>query len=571
MADFAGMIETFDLQASPANLTDSLAHGAEESNRFPVSVTSPPIGGTTAGAGAIAAASGARAGVVQPMFGFNLFERIIVTPRVKDVGFVLSSTEFPVEVWNTFHDTAEILTGITITGTGGIEIVNPFGLPKTIGPKDSIVFQALMPSSGPANIGLDVLFVFAGITGTDLAVSGSRILLFSVAPDWDAGIEESISFLTDVFKAYDDTEQRRGLRSAPRRGLKFRALALEARDAGGMESLIWGWQHQPFGVPFWQDAQPLAADITAGDLTIQVNTVDRLFAAGGLAAIWQDEFTFEALTIQAVAASTITFAEPTQNDWTAGYGVKIVPVFLGRLSNAIKVSRLASFADQVDVEFQGEALQIAPAPTASPARFRGFDVLEIAPNWVSELEREYKRSTITMDPKIGPITVDDKGGTPVVSHTLPWWLDSHAKATALRAFLLARLGQLVPFWVPTWDQDLVMAIDALSGSSTITIKTVFYTRFFFPDNARRYLALIPISGAGTNRYVAVTGSVDNGDGTESLTLSAALGADVIAANTMISFLTFARLGSDETAIVWSTTEYAEAVVAIQELPKEIPA
>jgi hypothetical protein len=143
--------------------------------------------------------------------------------------------------------------------------------------------------------------------------------------------------------------------------------------------------------------------------------------------------------------------------------------------------------------------------------------------------------------------------------------------TALRAFLLARFGQLVPFWVPTWDQDLVMAIDAPSGSSTITIKSVFYTRFLFPDNARRYLALIPTSGAGPNQYVAITGSVDNGDGTESLTLAAELGADVMAANTMVSFLTFARLDSDELAISWITTEYAEAVVAIQELPREVPA
>jgi hypothetical protein len=569
MADFAGVILGSNLQASPVNLTASFANGAEQSGLFPLSVTDPPISGPTGGSIATSRAGVAIAGTLQLMFGFNLFERIIVTPRAKGVAFVLSATQFPVEVWNTFHDLPETLTAIVITGAGGITISNPAGLPLTIGPKDSVVFQALLPSSGASNINLDVLFSFAGIDGTDMAVTGSRILVFSVAPDWQAGIEETISFLTDVFKAYDDSEQRRALRSAPRRSLKFRALTLTARDAAGMESLIWGWQQEPYGVPFWQDAQPLEDDVLAGQFTIQVNTVDRLFSEGGLALIWKDQFTYEALTIAGVTDDSITFAEPTQFAWTAGAGAKIVPIFLGRLANAVDVARLTCFADQVDVEFQGEAMQVAPLPAAALTQFLGFDVLEIPPNWVNGLKRKYARSTITMDPKIGPITVDDKGGTPIASHDLPWWLDSHAKVTALRAFLLARFGQFAPFWAPTWDQDLVMATDAIAGSSVLNIEAVYYTRFFFPDQARRYLALLSVGGA-TKQYVEVTGSVDNGDGTESLTLSAELGEDVIAATTMVSFLAFCRLGSDDTAITWSSTEYAEVSVPIQELPREVP-
>lgn len=570
MADFAGTIEAFGLRASPKNLTDSFANGADESMRFPLSVTRAAVFGSSAGAFSVAAVhTTGIAGAFQLMFGFNLFERIIVIPRKKTLGFVLSATQFPVEVWNTFHDTAESLTAITITGSGGITITNPYTLPKVIGPKDSIIFQALIPSSGGANISETVVFAFAGISGTDLTVTGARILVFSVPADWGERVEETISYLTDVLKMYDDTEQRRGLRSIPRRGLKFRALTLEARDAAGLEALLWGWQHQPYGVPFWQDAQPLEANISIGDVTIQVNTIDRLFAAGGIAVIWKDEFTFEALTILSITADSITFTAPTQFAWKAGYGVKIVPVFLGRLSNAIELTRLTCFADQVDVEFQGEALQVAASPAASLVQFKGFDVLEIPPNWANDLKRNYARSTIPMDPKTGPITVDDKGGTAIVSHELPWWIDSHAKVTALRAFLLGRYGQLVPFWSPTWDQDLVMAGDALAGSGGINIKAVNYTRFFFPDRARRLLALIPV-GSGAKRYVEVTGASDNGDGTESLTLSAPLGADVIAAATMVSFLTFCRLGSDEMKIVWHSTEFAEAVVPIREIPREVP-
>lgn len=568
MSDFTGQIIDFTLQADPANRVSTIG------NRVPItglscSLTTAFLAGSNDESVASSSAHVSESGQIQLMFGFNLFEKIIIVPNVKAVGFVLSSTQFPVQVWNTFHDAAKDLTAINVTGTGGITISNPFTLPKTIGAKGAVIFQAVVPGAGDVNIDLDVDFVFAGIAGTDLVVTGSRILVFSVRPDWDQGVEESIEFLTDVLIAYDDSEQRRSLRSLPRRGLKFRALTLEARDAAGMEALIWGWQHQPYGVPFWADAQQLQADIAEGTTILEVSTVDRLFAPGGILMIWDDEFIFEALTILAMDDDSITLSAPTQFAWKAGAGSLIVPLFLGRCSNNLEVSRLWSESDQIDIEFQGEALQIAPQPSETLTQFKGYDVLEIAPNWVDPLKRNYTRSTVTMDPGIGPITVDDKGGTPIVSHDLPWWISSHAKITAMRAFLFARAGRFAPFWQPTWDADLVLASPAASSSSVLNIKSMNYTRFFFPDPARRFLALLDRRGVA-NRYVQVNGSIDNGDGTESLTLASPLTADVPTDSTMISFLTFSRLTDDRASILWESTEFATAVLGIQELPREIP-
>jgi hypothetical protein len=570
MADFSGFILSTNLGSFAANTISTLANGVPPSDPFLISLTSDAIGGSNDGGIPSASAHWDNVGAIVTMFGGRLFERIIVLPRVKAVGFVLSSTQFPVEVWNTFHDSAKSLTAITITGTGGITIVNPFTLPKSIGAKGSIIFQAVVPGAGDVNINLDVVFSFAGISGTDMQVTGSRILVFSVAPDWDQGIKEKISYATDILTAYDDSEQRRGLRSLPRRGLAFSATTLKARDAAGMEALIWGWQHQPYGVPFWPDQRALLADVAEGSFTIEVDTTDRLFAIGGIAMIWQDEFTFEALTVTDMDDGSLTFEAPTQFAWTAGKGTLVAPIFLGRCSNKVDVQRNWSQSDTIAIDFAGEAGQLAPTPSQSLTQFKGFDVLEVAPNWDQGLSRTYARSTVVMDPETGPITVDDKGGTPIVSHDLPWWFDSHSKITALRAFILARYGMLKPFWNPTWDADLVLAEAATSGSSVINIQSMDYTRFFFPDPARRYLALLSRAGAA-NRYVTVTGAIDNGDGTESLTLSAALTSDIPVDTTMISFLAFCRLSSDDTEIDWGNTEFAECPLGIQELPRELPA
>jgi hypothetical protein len=240
------------------------------------------------------------------------------------------------------------------------------------------------------------------------------------------------------------------------------------------------------------------------------------------------------------------------------------------LPAAVEVSRYSSEIDEVDVSFIGEAGQPAPAPTISPAQFKGFDVLEIPPNWENApLKRSYKRSLVTIDPKIGPIEVIDKGGSAVVGQEFPWWLDTHPIVTAFRAFVIRRFGQVVPFWIPTWDQDLVLANDVLAGDSGITIKSEFYSRFFFPNEARRFVAFIPIDGSG-NVYRKITAAADNGDGTEGLTLESATGKKFAKGSTMISFLTLARLASDRVAIKWTSTDHGDAILELQEVPRELP-
>jgi hypothetical protein len=304
---------------------------------------------------------------------------------------------------------------------------------------------------------------------------------------------------------------------------------------------------------------------------IPVATADRLFAPGGIVALFSSEYQFEALSIVSVAANAITCSSPTSFAWAAGAVTRVVPVVLCRLPASVEVKRFTSALDLVDVDFIGEAMQPAPAPAISPTEYKGFDVLEIPPNWAAlPLNRTYKRSMITIDPKVGPIEVVDKGGSPVVHQDFPWWLDTHPTVTAFRAFILRRFGRLVPFWIPTWDQDLVLAQNVLATDAAINVSFEFYSQFLFPSTARRFLALIPTDGSA-NAYAEVVSSTNNGNGTETLTLSAPVGKAFTMGSTMTSFLTLVRLASDRVAIKWDTVDHAEAVLSLQEVPREMPA
>jgi hypothetical protein len=511
-------------------------------------------------------------GYMQELFGGEFFERIIVTPRTKKVGFIISDTQFNLEAWNTNRHLAEILTAIDVTGTGSLVVQDPYGVPLYYGAQDARTYVVLVPHTGDPQINADIIFVWvSGATGADCAVTGSRIVLFSASVDWSGGVKERIEYLTDVIKGYNDSEQRRALRQDPRRSLAYRVMGLTSRDATGIQTEIWGWQNQPYGLPWWPDASPLLADVLAGASILQVDTTNRQFAAGGIACIWKDEYTFEALSILSLTANTITLQSPTQFAWKAGNASLVMPVVLARLPNDIDAEKLWCGGDQLEADFIGEALQIAAAPTAVFPQYLGFDVLEIMPDWGNGLKFHYARSMARIDPQIGPVTVIDKGGSPIVSETFPWYMLSHADVTTFRAFLAARQGRFRPFWIPSWAADLVLAQDVAATDAGIKIEQMFYSRFYFPSKARRYVALIPATGGGAGKvYRHIIAAVDNGDGTETLTFDAAVGVYFPAASTMVSLLGFVRLGADDLEIEWENTELAYCNLAIQELPREAP-
>src|SRR5712664_847793 len=160
MANFAGQVIPFPGGVLPANRSTNIAAGV-----FAVTLV------LSLGTSALAA----NRGVPQPVvtianrnltgqrvetFGGQLFEKVIVIPRVKVLGFVLTATQFAVEVWNAFRDSDQTLNTITITGNGGLTLADPYGEPLIFPALDSFIYQATIPSSGAAQIDQTVTFAF---------------------------------------------------------------------------------------------------------------------------------------------------------------------------------------------------------------------------------------------------------------------------------------------------------------------------------------------------------------------------------------------------------------------------
>jgi hypothetical protein len=395
--------------------------------------------------------------------------------------------------------------------------------------------------------------------------NGFRLMPF--APDWSKPVKETTGYLTDVLTAYSDAEQRRSLRANPRRSLAFSIVTMNEREAALLDATFFGWMHQIFGVPWWPDAEYLSADVAQGAASVPVATANRLFAVGGYAAIWQSPISYEVLTVASMDAGSIGIGA-TQFAWKANQAI-VVPVFLGRLPASFDLSRYSSGGIAADLTFAGEAGQLAPASSGTFTQYRGIDVLEVSPNWAGAMKRTIKRSLVVLDSKTGDVTVEPKGSSPVPTAPFNYWIDGRANVASFRAFIDRRRGRLTPFWVPTWDQDLLLAHDVAAADTTIKVAASGYTRYQFPAVSRRDLAFI--SRAGSLVYARATGSVENGDGTETITFASPIGANLPASKTMISFLVLCRLDQDAIDLEWTSSDHADAVVATAEVPREVPA
>ena len=83
-------------------------------------------------------------------------------------------------------------------------------------------------------------------------------LLFDFAPNTRAYMREVFTWQTDILEAQDGTEQRRAMRSLPRRNFEY-AITLNGQEANDFESLTYGSNQFKYATPVWMDVAPLTA------------------------------------------------------------------------------------------------------------------------------------------------------------------------------------------------------------------------------------------------------------------------------------------------------------------------
>lgn len=203
--------------------------------------------------------------------------------------------------------------------------------------------------------------------------------------------------------------------------------------------------------------------------------------------------------------------------------------------------------------------------------YEGFDVLDFPPNRSGPVEERSYRTFALLDSRTGKRTSDEQAPAPAPGRPFVWTAFGKAEISLLRAFLDARMGAAVPFWLPSAQWDLELAQDFLATDTLMTIVWIRYQeQMFGTTGARRHLVLWPYGGGDLEAY-QVTDATDPGDGdTETLTLSPAATRLYPAGTTVVSFLKLCRLEEDLVEISYPNPDVAEAVIQCREIPLEAP-
>lgn len=297
----------------------------------------------------LAAGHGAR----MSSYGDFFFERIHLLPASKTYQFILSNQTIHLEVWNAYRETAQSVEAVNLVGPPGITISTPHVVPIAFAPLQSRLYDVIVGVTGSPRANNTIQFDFTGIPEPLFTIIGLRLLPFTISPDWESGVNDSQTWMTDIMTAYDDTEQRVQLRVVPSRAFDYVAKALDDREAGLLMSLLWAWQGRSYGVPLWMDAAPLLADTVAGTTVLPVDPATMTLTAGvDTVLVIADAFNWFASPIDAYdpILKTITLDTPLDRDFFAK-NTQVIPVLLGRVASKLSVDRPTNVVSSANIKF----------------------------------------------------------------------------------------------------------------------------------------------------------------------------------------------------------------------------
>jgi hypothetical protein len=205
-----------------------------------------------------------------------------------------------------------------------------------------------------------------------------------------------------------------------------------------------------------------------------------------------------------------------------------------------------------------------------PATYLGFDVLPVEPNRATSMAEGIETPFEALDNQTGGWWNDQLAPAALPARPFSWLAFGEEEIEAMLAWLDARHGRAVPFWLPSWQADLQLLEDVLEGATSLAVAWVRYATHLYPSTgARRHIAILSHGENPSLHHVSAC--ADPGDGErESLTISPVTPFPLEAQRTRIFFLKLCRLEEDLAPISWPSSGCAEAIIQCREIPAEAP-
>jgi len=369
---------------------------------------------------------------------------------------------------------------------------------------------------------------------------------FLFRPNWSTAPEVTLSYKTDIFTSRSGYEQRRALRSTPRRRVDFTSLA-HRDDMQRFSRLMATKQNADFVFPDWTRAISTHG-VASGAVFFSLRELAPEWVKIGAKAFLVDGDTVTPVIIASVDAYTVELLAPVTQDYSAATVLR--PAYVGLLAT---ISSAVNTSNTVTVQV---SYDVTPGSVPNsenlffPYIVDGKEVFSFPWNWGESVAAEYSWQIENVDFDRGviktyrPVDFGKVGQTATVLRENAYQIDY------MQRFIERQKGQRGQFWMPTGTDDMTVVGDITNGATTITVAGTSAANDYGLSEVYRGVALYLRDGRKVYRKV---GSIIVSGGNSVLTLSAAVTTAIpVSLIAKVSWMSMARFASDEVSLEYLT-------------------
>lgn len=366
--------------------------------------------------------------------------------------------------------------------------------------------------------------------------------VFSFRPNWREGVTERLAFLTDVMRADEGIEQRRILRSTPRRTLEADFL-LTGAERTFLDLFINRLGSGEMMIPlYWETVRLKSATVAGTTDRIAFDATRREFAPGLALLIRDSALDYEVIQIAAVDAAGIDLVVPTVRKWPVG--TLLLPLRRGVIDDFGSPSHPAGGIATVTMRHLLTEANPWTVGGAAPTAYLGNDIFSAEPNWVEPMNVEIDRPSARLDNQTGNVYQREVMSRALLAQSHRWFLKGRERQAAFRDLTYRYKGRGRSFWLPTFRYDLKLAAPCLAVATQIEVENVGLGYTGAPHGGREYILISHATGSLIRRITNVLPGTTSA--TEKLDLDAAVGLALAPGQVRrISFADLARFDQDE--------------------------
>lgn len=377
--------------------------------------------------------------------------------------------------------------------------------------------------------------------------------VFPFKPNWAEGYEVLMAYKTDIFTSRSGKEQRRALRSTPRRTVTYSAMT-HGSDMVAFQRLMATKQNADFHLPDWSRFVRTEG-VEAGATHFSIRSISPPWLVAGATVFLIDGDTVASATIASASSHTVALTAPSPQTFSGGTVLR--PTFDGLLGSLATTSNTSNLVT-VNVSFDVTPGSVPnSADVFAPWVVAGKEVFGFNWNWGEAVSTDYQWSVEQVDFQRGVTTTYRPldFGTVVQKATL---VRQTEQVGAITRFVERQKGQRGEFWMPSGTADMELLSNISNGSASFTVAGSDLYEKFSLDPVYTGVALYLRDGRKVFRKINSIG-LSGGNSIVNLSVAAtfAIPTTLVA---KISWMRPARFASDEQTIEYLTDDVAQLQV-----------